>query len=77
MAPQVGGKLIMSLPSAIVEGLTDDATDDLIDPVVTGVLVVRIPIFSSNYALLATASTNGRFALGISLLNVSLLPVVP
>lgn len=76
-APQIGGKIIMSLPTAIVEGLAPDDAGDLIDPLATAVLVVRLPLGSSNYAIVATASTNARIGIGISLLNISLLPVIP
>lgn len=76
-APQVGGKVIVSLPTAIVESIAPDDAGDLIDPILTGVLVARLPLGGSNYALVATASTNGRIAIGISLLNISFLPVIP
>lgn len=76
IAPQVGGKVVLSLPTAIIEGITGEDTDAL-DPILSGVFVLRIPFGRSNYALLATASTNLRFGVGISLLNVSFLPVLP
>jgi len=44
---------------------------------ITGVAVVRIPIATSNYGVLLMASTNGRVGVGISLMNTSLLPVIP
>jgi len=43
----------------------------------TGVAVVRVPFGRSNYGALLSASTNGQVGLGISLLNISLLPVIP
>jgi hypothetical protein len=71
----VGGKLIVSLPTAIVRAIGD--TGDAIDPIVTGVAVVRVPFGRSNYGAVLTASTNGQIGLGISLMNISLLPVLP
>jgi hypothetical protein len=72
----VGLKILMSLPTAIVRGISQQDTD-LIDPLLTGVLLVRVPIASSNYGLILSASTNGRIGLGLSLMNVSLLPFLP
>lgn len=74
-APTIGAKVLISLPTALVESVGGDL-DDFIDPVVTGVGVIRVPIGRSNYGLMFTASTSGRFAFGISLLNISLLPIV-
>jgi hypothetical protein len=39
--------------------------------------MVRVPIGKSNFAVIASASTSLRFGLGLSLMNVSLLPVLP
>lgn len=72
----IGGKAIVSLPTAIVRSVSDDG-GDVLDPLVTAAAVVRVPFGRSNYAGVATLSTNGEFGLGISLLNVSLLPVIP
>jgi hypothetical protein len=72
----VGAKAIVSVPTALVSAAAGDTTN-VIDPLLTGVAVVRIPIFDTNYGVLLTASTNGRFTAGISLLNISLLPVLP
>ena len=38
---------------------------------------MRIPFGRSNYGALLTASTNGQVGFGISLMNISLLPVLP
>lgn len=74
----VGGKVILSLPTALVRSLdTSDEPQDVIDPLVTGVGVVRVPFGRSNYGAVMTLSTNGQFGLGISLLNLRLLPVIP
>lgn len=72
----LGGKAIVSLPTAIVQSVSADG-GDVLDPLVTGVAVVRVPFGRSNYGAVATVSTNGELGLGISLLNVSLLPVIP
>ena len=60
---------------AIARGVGD--TGDVIDPIVTGVAVVRVPFGRSNYGAVLTASTNGQIALGVSLMNISPLPVLP
>ena len=73
----VGVKAIASLPTALVRSLGPDTDIDILDPLVTAVGVVRVPFGRSNYGVLATVSTNGRFALGISLMNTSALPVIP
>ncbi len=72
----VGGKLILSMPTAIVASLTDDPVD-IIDPPLTLVGVVRVPFGRSNYGAIVSASTNGEVGIGISLMNISLLPVIP
>jgi hypothetical protein len=72
----VGAQVIASLPTVVASAITNDNTQ-LIDPPLTGVLVVRWPIFDTNYAILGTASTNGRVGLGITLMNFTLLPVLP
>lgn len=72
----VGGKLVLSLPTALVRSFGEDA-GEVIDPLVSVVGVVRVPFGRSNYGAVLTASTNGRIGIGISLMNVSLLPVIP
>lgn len=72
----VGGKVVLSLPTALVKAVGDNDFD-LLDPLVTVAGVVRVPFGRSNYGAILTASTNGEFGLGISLMNISLLPVVP
>lgn len=74
----VGAKLLVSLPTAIVAGVSNGESGDLIDPLLTGVGVARVPLFgSSNYGLYLSASTNGTFSAGVSLMNLTLLPVIP
>lgn len=70
----IGAKLIVSVPTALVR-IVDDG--DVIDPLLTAVGVTRIPFGRSNYGAIATISTNGTFGIGISLMNIRLLPVLP
>ncbi len=74
----VGGKLVLSLPTAVVRSFdTGDGATEVIDPLVNAVLVVRVPFGRSNYGVVATASTNGTVGLGLSLMNIRFLPVIP
>jgi hypothetical protein len=72
----VGGKVLMSLPTGLVQAISGESVD-VLDPLLTGVFLVRVPIARSNYALTLSASTNGRVGIGFSLMNVSLLPFLP
>jgi hypothetical protein len=72
----VGAKGIVSVPTALVRSFDQNA-GDLIDPLITGVGVVRVPFGRSNYGAVGTLSTNGTIGVGISLMNISLLPVIP
>lgn len=72
----VGAQVILSVPTVIAQAQTDSDIE-IIDPFLTGVGVVRFPFGNSNYAGLLTVSTNGEVAVGISLLNTSLIPVLP
>ncbi|MET0404518.1 MAG: hypothetical protein ABW123_19045 [Cystobacter sp.] len=72
----VGAKVLLSVPTAIATGVSGQPTQ-LIDPLLTGVLVVRLPIASSNYGVTLTASTNGRVGIGVSLMNITFLPFLP
>jgi hypothetical protein len=71
----VGGKLLVSLPTAAVRALGQE--DDVLDPLLTLVGVVRVPFGRSNYGGVLTVSTNGMVGIGVSLLNISLVPVIP
>ena len=53
-----------------------DNPSDLVR-LMTGVFVARVPFGRSNYGAVLTASTNGQIGVGISLMNMSLLPVLP
>lgn len=70
----VGAKLIVSVPTALVR-IVDNA--DVIDPLLTGVALTRVPFGRSNYGAILSVSTNGAVGVGISLMNISLLPVLP
>ena len=71
----LGGQLVFSLPTGLARGLTDEDIE-LLDPLLTAVGVARIPFGRSNYGAVITVSTNGEFGIGISLMNISLLPVI-
>jgi hypothetical protein len=71
----LGVKALVSLPTAAGNALGFEGA--LINPLLSGVLVVRWPIPHSGFGVLATASTNGALTLGVSLLNVNFLPVLP
>jgi hypothetical protein len=74
----LGGKLLVSVPNTVVRRFDVDADDfgaETLDPLFTGVGVVRVPFGRSNYAALATVSTTGAVGLGVTLLNFNLIPV--
>lgn len=71
----LGAKMIFSLPTGLARSLSDEDFE-LIDPLITAVGVVRVPFGRSNYGAVVTASTNGEIGIGISLMNISLLPVI-
>ncbi|MFZ5479432.1 MAG: hypothetical protein ACOZNI_21890 [Myxococcota bacterium] len=71
----VGAQVVVSLPTAIVRGLGQEG--EVLDPMLTGVAVARVPFGRSNFGGVVTASTNGSVGVGISLMNISLLPVIP
>jgi hypothetical protein len=71
----IGAKALVSIPTALGNAFGVDG--EVIDPLFTGVVVVRWPIPQTSYAVLATASTNGVLTVGVSLLNINFLPVLP
>ncbi|MCB9743054.1 MAG: hypothetical protein H6740_10670 [Alphaproteobacteria bacterium] len=74
----VGAKVIFSLPTALVQSVSEDLEDtEVLDPLLTGVAVVRVPFGSTNYGAVLCASTNGQVGLGISLMNIRILPILP
>ncbi|MGA9520680.1 MAG: hypothetical protein WBV82_04400 [Myxococcaceae bacterium] len=72
----VGAKVLMAVPTAVASGISGQAVQ-IIDPLLTGVFVVRMPIARSNYGVTFTASTNGRIGIGVSLMNITALPILP
>jgi hypothetical protein len=72
----LGGKVIMSVPTAIARSISKKSVN-VVDPILSGVFALRVPIARSNYGVFLSASTNGRVGVGISLLNMSVLPVLP
>ncbi len=72
----LGAQAILSIPTVIIQSQGDN-DEELLDPPLTGVLVLRFPFGNSNYAGLLIASSNGELGLGISLLNTSFIPVLP
>ena len=72
----VGGKAIMSVPTAIVRAVGDQG-GDVIDPLLTVTGIVRVPFGRSNYGAILSASTNGQIGIGVSLMNIAFLPVLP
>lgn len=74
----VGAKFLLSVPIAVVNSFSPDNPQAFLgDSLFTGVAMLRLPLFKTNYALVASVSTNGRVAIGISLLNFSILPFLP
>jgi hypothetical protein len=72
----VGAQVLLSFPTALVRAISH-MDQNVIDPLFTGTLVARLPIASSNFGVLLMVSTNGRFGIGVSLLNISFLPFLP
>ncbi len=74
----IGAKGLVSLPMVAVRALgDDDDLEGLPDSLLTAVGMVRVPFGRSNYGAILSVSTNGRVGVGISLMNISLLPVIP
>ena len=72
----IGGQAMVSLLSVMIRSFGAD-TSDFLDPPLTGVAFLRIPLVRSNYGILVAASTNGEVGIGLSLLNTSVLPFLP
>lgn len=73
----VGGKVLMSLPTALVSSIGEDFDSDILSPLITVAGVARIPFGRSNYGAVMSISTNGQIGIGLSLMNISALPVLP
>jgi hypothetical protein len=70
----VGGQVVISVPTALVR-IFDGG--QVLDPLLTGVALARVPFGRSNFGAVASVSTNGTFGVGVSLLNISFVPVLP
>ena len=75
---EVGAQVLVSIPTALVQAIAGGG-QQVLDSLFTAVLVARIPFGASNFGAVAMFSVSGniRFGLGISLLNISLLPFLP
>lgn len=72
----VGGKVLLSLPTAAARSI-DSSNGDIVDPLLNVALVARVPFGRRNYGGVISLSTNGQVGIGVSLMNISLLPVIP
>jgi hypothetical protein len=70
----VGVKAIVSVPTAIARAVGGES---LLDPLLTGVGIVRVPFGRSRFAGVATVSTAGAVGVGVSMMNLRILPVIP
>ncbi len=77
----IGVQAVMSTITAIATALDTTGngipSSQLLDPILTGVVVLRWPIPTTNFAVFGSASTNFAFTVGVSLINVSFLPIIP
>lgn len=78
----LGSKVIISLPTALIRSFGNDGITDgeVFDPLLTATAFARVPVpllKNPNYGLFVSISTNGEFGLGVSLLNINLLPFLP
>jgi len=72
----LGGKVLLSLPTAAARAVGDNDIE-VLDPLVNVAAIARVPFGRSNYGVVVSASTNGQVGIGVSLMNISLLPVIP
>lgn len=74
----VGGKVFVSLPTALLQSLSPDS-EEVFDDTVVVVGCVRVPISvgEGRYGIFAFISTQGAFGIGVSALNSSFLPIFP
>jgi hypothetical protein len=83
----VGAKVIVGIPGLVVEAVNDQAGTDanltaFIGGPITAMTTAQLPIFDTNYAVFAFAGVHlPRFSptvgVGVSLLNVHVLPILP
>jgi len=71
-----GIKAVVSVPTALAHSISGEDTD-IVDPLLTAVFLAKVPFGRSNYGAVLGVSTNGVVGVGISLMNVSVLPVLP
>ena len=76
----IGGKALLSIPTALVRNITNGSSGDLIDPLLSGIAYARVPIplLSGNYSgFLFAQIPQGSIGIGLSANNMSLLPLLP
>jgi hypothetical protein len=73
----VGAKVFLSVPTAVATGFNGGQAFPGMENLLTATLLARVPIATSNYGVILSASTNGRVGIGVSLMNLSLLPFLP
>lgn len=78
-----GGKIMLSLPNAVVASIAKNSSTEIFDPLATVIGYARIPIPSfsdsslSQYGVFAFVTSSAKIGLGISTLNITFLPVLP
>lgn len=73
-----GVRVMVSIPTAIGSALVGSLGNfNGLEPLLSATFVARLPIAQSNWAVLASGSTNGTIGLGVSLMNVSFFPFLP
>lgn len=77
----LGAQVILSVPSALI-AILDQAVGGgggvtFFEPLVTGVLVARLPIPQTSFAIVAMVSTQFRLSIGLTLMNINFLPFLP
>jgi len=83
----IGAKVIVGIPGLVIETINDQTGSDadftaFIGGPVTAMATAQLPIFDTNYAVFAFAGLHlPRFSptvgVGVSLLNVHVLPILP
>jgi hypothetical protein len=74
----LGGKLLMSLPTAFLNSISKDADNSIgIDPILTAVGIIRVPFPGGNYGVNLFVTSNAKVGIGISAFNSSFIPVLP
>lgn len=76
----VGAQVILSIPTTVITLLNTGGggvPNNFFEPIVTGVLVARVPIPHTSFAVVGMVSTNLRLSIGLTLMNISFLPFLP